>query len=254
MDALDKFIKKYEGVPNVGNTKDNKGECTGLVMLWIAELGLSHIWGHAKDIYAHADGFDWMKIPNKKDVYPKRGDVICWSSLQNNVYGHVAIVTSSSDKDDTFTVFEQNNPIGKAPSIRTFKNWTGVIGWLTPRDAVLPPIADEKDKKIKMLENGLDKKARDITDLEIKLNELKQKYDGLENKYNTELRELEFYRKDNERKAIYIDAQKTNIKELEDLIDFYEDERKKQQEKKTYAFSEIFAIIKNYIRRKLNER
>lgn len=254
MDALDKFIKKYTGVHNTGNTKDNKGECTGLVMVWVAELGLSHIWGHARDIYANADKFEWVKTPNTADAYPPRGAIICWSTLQNNVHGHVALGISSDKENDTFTVFEQNNPIGKAPSERTYKDWTGVIGWLTPRDTALPPSEDEKDKKIKMLENELEKKSRDITSLEMKLNELKLKHDELENKYNTELRELDFYKKDNEKKAIYIDALNTTIKELESLIDFYEKERKKQQEKKTYTFSEVISIVRDYIRRKLNER
>ena len=40
---LKKFIKKYEGVSNVGNTPGNSGECVGLIQVYIAELGLKHV-------------------------------------------------------------------------------------------------------------------------------------------------------------------------------------------------------------------
>ena len=77
---LKKFIKKYEGVSNVGNTPGNSGECVGLIQVYIAELGLSHIWGHAKDIFANASTNEYEKVENAPDIYPDEGDIICWNS------------------------------------------------------------------------------------------------------------------------------------------------------------------------------
>ena len=129
--TLTEFIKKYTGV-KCGNTNGNFGQCTGLVSLWIANMGLSHCWGNARDIYKNASSLEWGKTLNKIDIYPVAGDVIVWDGSMGGGFGHIAIVVSSSEANDTFTVFEQNNPLGSAPLKKTYKNWNGVIGWLHP--------------------------------------------------------------------------------------------------------------------------
>jgi hypothetical protein len=129
--TLKDFIEKYTGV-RCGNTNGNFGECVGLTMLWVQNLGLSHIWGNAKDVYKNASTKEWDKISNEPSFYPSAGDVIVWDGTMGLGWGHIAIVTASSKTDDSFTVFEQNNPIGSAPLIKTYKNWNGVIGWLHP--------------------------------------------------------------------------------------------------------------------------
>jgi surface antigen len=130
--TLDEFIKKYTGVHNVGNTTANKGECTGLVMVYIESIGLSHIWGHAKDIFNNASLDEYSKIENKEGAYPVAGDIIIWDSTVSGGYGHIAIVVSSDPIKDTVTVFEQNNPIGSAPTQTTYKSWGKIVGWLHP--------------------------------------------------------------------------------------------------------------------------
>ena len=44
---LQDFINKYNGKGDVGNTPENKGECVGLVMVWIGDQGLPNIWCNA---------------------------------------------------------------------------------------------------------------------------------------------------------------------------------------------------------------
>ena len=129
---LKKFIKKYEGVSNVGNTPGNSGECVGLIQLWIAKLGLKHCWGHAKDIFANASTNEYEKVENAPDIYPDEGDIICWNSTMGNGFGHIAIVISSDPEKDTVEVFESNNPYGEPPRKHTYSNWRGIIGWLKP--------------------------------------------------------------------------------------------------------------------------
>ena len=151
---LKDFIKKYTGI-KCGNTEVNFGQCTGLANLWIAELKLSHLWGHGKDMYANAKTSEYIKIPNSPNVYPVAGDIICWNGRTGGGYGHIAIVTESNADEDTFTVFEQNNPLGSPPKITKYTKWTNVIGWLRPK--VLAEQTDDCEKKIKELEKELQK-------------------------------------------------------------------------------------------------
>ena len=130
--TLDQFIKKYEGIL-CGNTDDNFGQCTGLVNLWIDNLNLQHCWGHAKDIYANAKTSEYEKIENSPNAYPQAGDIVCWNSNMGGGYGHIAIVKSSNKSEDSFTVFEQNNPLGSPPIVHEYLDWSNVIGWLTPK-------------------------------------------------------------------------------------------------------------------------
>jgi hypothetical protein len=131
---IDEFIKKYTGV-KVGTTKDNFGECTGLIHKWRENLGLTIFWGHAKYLYANAPSSEYTKIKNASGIYPRAGDIIVWTSVMGGGYGHTAIAISSSVKEDSVTVFEQNNPIGNAPRTYTYKNWNGIYGWLRPNVA-----------------------------------------------------------------------------------------------------------------------
>ncbi len=130
--TLKRFIKKYIGVRGVGNTKKNRGQCVGLVQVWIAALGLSHIWGNARDIFANASPNEYEKIENSPNIYPIEGSILCWNSTMGDGDGHTAIVVSSDPKKDTVEVFESNNPLGNTPRIHTYFNWRGIIGWLKP--------------------------------------------------------------------------------------------------------------------------
>jgi hypothetical protein len=132
--SLNEFIEKYLGV-FCGNTPENYGECVGLASLWIDNLGLRHIWGHARDIFNNASIQEYKKVKNAPNLFPDPGDIIIWSGVCGGGFGHIAIVVSSNPSEDSFTVFEQNNPgniPGLEPEISTYTNWYGVIGWLKP--------------------------------------------------------------------------------------------------------------------------
>jgi len=94
-----------------------------------------------------------IKIPNSPNAYPVAGDLMCWDSSMGGGYGHIAIVTESNADEDSFTVFEQNNPLGSPPKITKYTKWNGVIGWLRPK--VLAEQNDDCEKKIKELEKQI---------------------------------------------------------------------------------------------------
>lgn len=170
---MEQFIEKYLGV-KCGNTKENFGECVGLVMLWIAELGLSHIWADAKDIFANASVNEWIKIKNSSELYPIEGDVIVWNGRTGGGFGHTGVVTESDPEDDSFTVLEQNNPLGSVPIITKYFKWTNVIGWLRPKEA----------KVDRNLEVELEETVRKLEESENTLIDVRVSRDKWKGKYN----------------------------------------------------------------------
>jgi hypothetical protein len=70
--------------------------------------------------------------PNDPNQIPPDGAVIVWGTAWSPPYGHTAIKVSGSGS--AMTVFEQNgnNPGGNA-YLKT-RNYSGVIGWLVPKD------------------------------------------------------------------------------------------------------------------------
>ena len=136
---LQDFISKYNGQENVGNTPDNKGECTGLVQVWLQEQGLEHVWGHAKDLLVNASPDVYEVIKNTPDAVPEAGDCIVWTAGFNNTYGHTAIVVKGNVK--TFEVFEQNNPLGSPCRLHTYPDYAYVDGWFRKRVIIAKPTA-----------------------------------------------------------------------------------------------------------------
>lgn len=128
--TLQAFIDKYTGVAGVGNTRENTGECVGLVMVWTASKGLPHTWGHAKDLLANADRNAFQVIANSETNHPQPGDVLCWNGRWGGGYGHTGIVVSADAS--TFTLFEQNNPTGSRPRLVKHANYSNVQGWMRP--------------------------------------------------------------------------------------------------------------------------
>ncbi len=143
--TLQEFIDKYKGKKDIGNTPQNKGECVGLVMVYLADKGLPHIWGNAKDIFYNASPLYFEKIVNSLTAYPEAGDIVVWNENVGGGFGHTAIATGKNN-GDAFEVLEQNNPTGVGVRLHTYRNYANVIGWLKP--------------KLKVEENNMDiKKA-----------------------------------------------------------------------------------------------
>ncbi|OAE01849.1 CHAP domain-containing protein [Arthrobacter sp. OY3WO11] len=129
---LDAFIAKYTGVPKVGNTPENTGECVGLSMVWTASQKLPHTWGHAKDLLANADRKAFDVIANSPTNYPQPGDVLCMDRRWGGGYGHTGVVVRADV--NTYTLFEQNNPKGSAPRVVAHPNYYGVQGWMRSKN------------------------------------------------------------------------------------------------------------------------
>ena len=127
--TLDEFVSKWNGKPcdfdgSYGN------QCVDLYRMYVKEVlqkpQTPPVSG-AKDIWNSCPGF--TKIANSPDNFPLPGDVMIWGS-KYGPYGHVAIVTKADI--NTFTCFSQNDPVGTLPTIKTYKAWSTLLGWLRP--------------------------------------------------------------------------------------------------------------------------
>ena len=131
------FLSQYNGQSNVGNTTINKGQCVGLVAVWIDALGLPHVWGNACDLFANADEQFFDKILNTPDAIPQAGDIIVWSAKFNGTVGHTGIATGTGDTK-SFEAFVQNDPLGSNCHIKAYNNnYFAVTGWLRPKSTQL---------------------------------------------------------------------------------------------------------------------
>jgi len=193
--TIKRFIEKFNGQQNVGNTTENKGQCVGLVMMFVQELNLPHIWGHAKDLFVNADEQFYTKILNTPEAIPQAGDIICWNSKMGSGYGHTAVATGTADLN-TLEVFEQNNPTGSNCHLRTYSNYNNVIGWLHPK---APPIADttnyktlyeEKVKLETFLRGEIQKKDETINNLNNQISDLEKEKNRLVEELKQQKQEL----------------------------------------------------------------
>ena len=141
--TFDEFYNKYKGQKDVGNTAANKGECVGLSSLWMDNFGIAHVYGHAKDLYANAKTTDFAKIPNTPDAIVQKGDIVVWSANYNGTYGHTGVATGKADIN-TFECFEQNDPLGSTPHLKTY-NYAYVTGWLRPKKAIIDTVSVPKE-------------------------------------------------------------------------------------------------------------
>lgn len=131
------FFAKYNGVPNVGNTDINKGECVGLVSVFMDVFGIPHVWGHAKDLFYNAPDQYFEKILNTIEVLPTTGDIMCMDGGVGGGLGHTG-VASKTGAQLTFEMFQQNDPTGTSPQLKTYI-YDHVIGWLRVKNIGATP-------------------------------------------------------------------------------------------------------------------
>lgn len=124
---LTAFIGKYLGVPNVGDTPINNGQCTGLVEKWLDDNGKRHIWGNAKDLLVNAIGSPFVVTYNTPLNAPRPGAIVVWNETWGQGFGHTAIVVAANR--NRLVVFEQNNPLGAACLVATH-DYRGIVGWV----------------------------------------------------------------------------------------------------------------------------
>lgn len=135
--SLQEFIATNAGQSNIGNTPDNRGQCVGLVSIWMDNFHIPHEWGHAKDLLANANPEYFTIIyndPNDLSQYPQPGDIMVWGDTWGGGLGHTGIVVDATGK--AFHSFEQNNPVGAPCSINYHANYAGVLGWMRMKVAM----------------------------------------------------------------------------------------------------------------------
>jgi surface antigen len=125
---LAKFIGQYLGVANTGENPVNRGQCVGLIEVWLTANKKPHIPGNAVDLLANADLKVYKKFGNTPTNIPLVGAVVCWNATWGGGYGHTAVVVAANVNQ--LVVFEQNDPTGAPPVVATH-NYNGVAGWLT---------------------------------------------------------------------------------------------------------------------------
>ena len=124
---LAKFIEQYLGKPGIGNTDVNRGQCVGLVEVWLTANGKPHIWGNAAEMIANADSKTYRKVVNIPTNHPRPGAIVCWGSSWGAGAGHTAVVVAANAMG--LVVFEQNDPTGSPPVVATH-SYSGVQGWI----------------------------------------------------------------------------------------------------------------------------
>lgn len=125
---LSMFVRKYLGVADSGTTVGNKGQCVGLIELWLAANGKPPVGGNAVDLLRYAAPGVFNVTKNMPDNYPSTGAVVCWDASWGGGYGHTAVVVASNV--NKLVTFEQNDPEGAPPLVATH-DYTGVAGWLS---------------------------------------------------------------------------------------------------------------------------
>ncbi len=128
-EELDQFIESNTD-KRIGDTPENTGQCVGVVEDWTDLLGLPHTWGNADDLYANADPRYFQKLENTPPFVPQAGDIAVFSSQFNGTVGHCGVCTGVGD-EQSFEMFEQNDPIGSACHKANYK-YDYIIGFLRP--------------------------------------------------------------------------------------------------------------------------
>lgn len=121
------FIETHLGVAGSGDNPTNKGQCVGLIELWVDKYKLPHIWGNAVDLLREADPAHYTVVTNGPDNYPPSGAILVWGSSWGGGYGHTAVVVCATSMH--VVTFEQNDPEGAPPLVATH-TYDGVIGWI----------------------------------------------------------------------------------------------------------------------------
>jgi CHAP domain len=127
-DALLAFITAEVGKAGAGTNSVNRGQCTGLVALWLAAEAKPAIFADGKDMLTAADPAVYTVTQNSPKNFPSAGDVVSWNESFGAGHGHTAIAVQAGEL--RLVVFEQNNPDGAAPRLAVH-GYTAVQGWLS---------------------------------------------------------------------------------------------------------------------------
>ena len=126
---LQGFIRTYTGKSRVGDTAANRGQCVGLIEVWLDSLRLAHIWGNAADLLANADPSFYKKVRNIPTNFPVPGDIVVFGPSWGGGFGHTGICVTGEIL--SMALFQQNDPDGSTPHLKVYA-YDGVLGWLHP--------------------------------------------------------------------------------------------------------------------------
>ncbi len=122
------FIHSALGHGNLGTNDVNKGQCTGLVALWLVQMHKPLLYADGKDMLLAADPNAYHVELNGPSNYPTPGAVVSWKANFGAGHGHTAIAVAANANQ--LVVFEQNDPDG-APALVATHDYTDVLGWLS---------------------------------------------------------------------------------------------------------------------------
>lgn len=195
-ELLQQFIAQYTGVSNVGNTPENKGQCVGLIEVWIDILKLPHVWGNAIDLLTNADATSFQIILNRPDNFPLPGDVAVlgkpYGLLPTGIYaGHTGVVVTADI--NAMQLFEQNDPALTTPHLQSY-DYSKCLGWLHPVESPIPTMykginmADTKSVEV-AIDTWFDVASGKyilMSDCNLKSSDLQKTIDGLNQTIGTQ--------------------------------------------------------------------
>jgi len=133
--TINEFFNAYEGLwveTNKGSDASTLDQCVDAWRTYNEKvIGGPFMYGNAVDFWTNYPTDFYDKIPNTPTGIPQLGDVMIWGTRYGK-YGHIAVCTDIADVK-TFTSFDQNDPIGE-PCHYQPHNYTGVLGWLRPKN------------------------------------------------------------------------------------------------------------------------
>jgi len=153
--TIKEFFDAYLGFwieTNKGTDTATLDQC---VDLWRAYnrrvISAPDVYGNAVDFWNKYPTDFYDKIPNTPSGVPQLGDVIVWGTKYGK-YGHIAVCTDIANIK-TFTSFDQNDPFN-SPCHFQPHTYTGVLGWLRPKNQQALVGKVEENILIKILSEG----------------------------------------------------------------------------------------------------
>lgn len=150
--TIDEFVNKYNN-KKVDFDGAYGGQCVDLYRQYVKEcldFPQSPSVNGAKDIWDTYLTSYFTRYNNSPTAVPKKGDIILWGTKLGK-YGHVAIFLDGGVTK--FNSFDQNYPEGSLCHIQSH-TYTGVLGWLRPKEQQLVENAPQWLKTL-LQERGL---------------------------------------------------------------------------------------------------
>lgn len=136
---VDRIFAQYNN-QYAGPVYDGRHQCVGWAAVYSAAIGNTGYLptpktNGARDIYEVfspplAD--QYLRIANSPSFVPRKGDIVVWTGMPNNPYGHIAVANGVGDTN-TFQSYDQNWTGGERVHIVTH-NYNYVLGVLRPKN------------------------------------------------------------------------------------------------------------------------